>query len=399
MPVTVTAPSRARRLAGAERVAAKPESRAPSLAPAADRVVALQRRVGNRAVAALLARAPLTVLAVDTNPDTGAPTDSTVDAGQLGTKILASPLNAQLSAKERQKIGSLGRANLQAAHVPALASAVLTYLVGATRARHLQQHIEGLINAIAELATTKASESEKSTFRRIRHGATVMSRLKGTPNQATLVKIASAQGIGALGTKITALTTDILNRNNDLHNVANYAANDPTTGVTSRANFGFAGIRSPHINGAGWLPVHVVANPEPALDVAARAWLAHVAANGTLAEQADVNQHFPPPTHATATSQQVEASGLSQALRNQYLTGPFALVVNTRALRIALGWQRYAAGNGAPTCPYIEFTATGAAGVSRLVWDYVNDSVFASVHYNWVDGFNPFFEITDAPAT
>lgn len=213
------------------------------------------------------------------------------------------------------------------------------------------------------------------------------------------MKIASGQGIGALGTKITGLTTLILNRNNDLDNVANYAANDAITGVTARASLGFAGIRSPHVNGAGWLPVHTVPDPEPALNAVARAWLVHVAANGTPVEQADVNLHFPAPARATATSQMVEASGLSQALRNQYLTGPFAGVVNTRALRIALGWQRYAAGNGAPTCPYIEFTLSGAAGVSRLVWDYINDHIYASVHYNWVDGFNPFFWITDAPAT
>jgi hypothetical protein len=33
------------------------------------------------------------------------------------------------------------------------------------------------------------------------------------------------------------------------------------------------------------------------------------------------------------------------------------------------------------------------------VYDLVNDRIYVGVHYNWVDGFNPFFHVTDADRT
>jgi hypothetical protein len=231
-------------------------------------------------------------------------------------------------------------------------------------------------------------------FAGVKSLATSMSRSKRTPN---VVPIANTVGT-ELGTAITDLTTTIRNRNNALDQVATYAAQDANTGVMSRASFGVDSVRSAHTNNAGWLPAHVVADPEPALDAIARVWLTQVAANGNAAEQLEINQHFPLPGRAAATSRAVEESGLSQALRNQYFTGPFANHLNTRARRVTLAWGRYALDYLAG-CPYIEFTADNAGGVSRFIWNYDDGAIYANTHYNWVDGFNPFFEVTGAPAT
>lgn len=45
---------------------------------------------------------------------------------------------------------------------------------------------------------------------------------------------------------------------------------------------------------------------------------------------------------------------------------------------------------------YIEFSMPG--GISRLVYDPVNDRVYITAHYKWREGYNPFFEILGFPA-
>jgi len=50
----------------------------------------------------------------------------------------------------------------------------------------------------------------------------------------------------------------------------------------------------------GWIQDHRVASIEPALDLAARAWLTHKAANGTAAEQGEINANFPNINAATS---------------------------------------------------------------------------------------------------
>jgi hypothetical protein len=180
--------------------------------------------------------------------------------------------------------------------------------------------------------------------------------------------------------------------------VANYAVNDAITGVPGRAAVGLGDVRSAHHNEARWLRHHESPNLEPALNTQARAWLSHVAANGSPAEQADINPHFPAPARATATSIQVEQSALPVPLRNQYFTTRFTLVAATRAQRCHVNCARYA-NQFRPGTTYIEFTVTGAEGMSRIVWDFVDDLFYGNTHYNWVDGFNPFFLITGTPAT
>ena len=80
--------------------------------------------------------------------------------------------------------------------------------------------------------------------------------------------------------------------------------------------------------------------------------------------------------------------------------GVFRGVMTTRADRVRWAWSGYARSCGNPGCPYIEFAPGQAAGgISRLLWDYVNDLIYVSVHYNWVNGYNPFLQVTGTPAT
>jgi hypothetical protein len=364
------------------------------LDPAAARVLRLQRSAGNHAVGGVLARA-LQVTNVDFNPESGRFTQSAVDGRALATQIRRSALNDVLNGEERQRLDKLGQQNLQGADVPALATAIIGYLAGnkAPRNRAITAQQTVLEDIIGTVATTKANDREARAFNVVKGMATSMSRAKGTAN---VVQWANASP--DLQGAVTTVANLVRGRNNYLDNLPGYAAGDAATGSTGRANHSADSVRSAHQNRAAWLVQHVVPDPEPALDLVARNWLAQVVAHGTPLEQAEINQHFPGGPPYNATSQDVEDSALSQALRHQYLTGPFAAAVPTRLARIKLGWSRYANGFMAG-CPYIEFTAEDAGGVSRFIWDYVNDHFYANTHYNWVDGFNPFFRVTGAPVT
>lgn len=46
---------------------------------------------------------------------------------------------------------------------------------------------------------------------------------------------------------------------------------------------------------------------------------------------------------------------------------------------------------------YIEFNMPG--DISRLIYEPTHGRVYLSAHYKWLQGYNPFFEITGAPAT
>lgn len=357
-------------------------------------VLEMQRSAGNRAVGRLLSRA-LTVTAVDWKPMAGSGEDSTVDARALKAQITqtrAAALWNLLQGVEKQRLDQLGRQNLQGPDVPSLAVAIIGFLAGNDRVRirkiSVQQSV--LEEAIGAVATTPASGAEKGHFREVQGMASHMSRAKGTPNTVPWANVPP----GDLRNFVIHLTTKLRQRNQYLA-AGNYAAHDGATTSMQRASYRFAQIRSPHLNRAGWLPTHAVVDPEPALDTAAQAWWTRISTTGTVAEQAELNLHVP--VGVGITSQQVEDSGCSQALRQNYLSNEFANTASTPAARISLNWARYTAGSF-PGCPYIEFTAEDAGGVSRFVYDYVNNRLYANTHYNWVDGFSPFFEITGGPA-
>jgi hypothetical protein len=315
-----------------------------------------------------------------------------VDVNALKAQIQrAKPLWDALLGPERQRLDQLGKQELTGSDVPELSAEIIRFLANGVRQRieKLTEQRAHLDEAIGMVAETHASTSEQKKFRQVQGMATNMSRSKGTPNTVPWLNVA-----GELRTAITALTTKLQQRNQYLA-AGNYAANDPRTTCTDRPTFNWQQVRSPHENRAGWIADHRLPDMEPALDLAARAWLTHKAANGTAAEQAEVNQHFA--AINTATSQAVENSPMTQPLRADYLANDFGQAVPTAAERINLGWSRYAE-RFTPGCPFIEFTAEDAGGISRFIYDYVNNRLYANTRYNWVDGFNPFFLITGGPA-
>jgi len=354
-------------------------------------VLELQRSAGNQAFGRALSR-KLIVTPVDYNPLSEKLTKSEVDANALKAQIgRAKPFWDALLGPERQRLDQLGRQDITGVDVPDLAAKIIRFLADAKNPRIalLSEHRSHLEEAIGMVAETHANTSEQKKFRQVQGMATTMSRAKGTPNTVQWNNVA-----GELVAAITALTAKLLQRNQYLAGV-NYAVNDPRTTCTDRATFNWQQVRSPHENRAGWIQDHRVASIEPALDLAARAWLTHKAANGTAAEQGEINANFP--NINAATSQAVENSPMTAPLRQDYLTNNFAQAVPNPAARINLGWARYAE-RFTPGCPFIEFTAENAGGISRFIYDYVNDRLYANTHYNWVDGFNPFFLITGGPA-
>jgi hypothetical protein len=366
---------------------------ATAIDPVALRVLQMQRAAGNQAVGRVLAR-EIRVTPVDYNPESQRLIHSTVEGGALKTQIRqAQALYDVLTGPERQRLDKLHQQTLQGTDVPTLADAIIGYLAAGTkgRAAAIGAQKSLLEEAIAAVAQTKANPAEKGHFRQVQGMASHMSRNKGTPNT-----LPWAQVTGDLRSAVTTLAAKLQTRNQYLAGT-NYAALDPTQTSTGRATFQFDQVRSPHQNRAGWLQGHAAPNVEAALDTAAQAWLANIRATGSAAAQAQINQKFPLPALAPFTSRQVEDSTLPAVMRQHYLNNDFAQTAATGDDRITLAWSRYAEDFMAG-CPYIEFTAEDAGGVSRFIYDYINDELYANTHYNWVDGFSPFFHITGGPA-
>lgn len=357
------------------------------------RVLQMQRAAGNQAVGRVLAR-EIRVTPVDYNPESQRLIHSTVEGNALKVQIRqAQALWDVLNGPERQRLDKLHQQTLQGSDVPTLADAIIGYLAGGTKARVLAISAQKslLEEAIAAVAETKANTAEKGHFRQVQGMASHMSRNKGTPNT-----LPWAQVTGDLRSAVTNLTAKLLTRNQYLAGT-NYAALDPTQTSTGRATYQFDQVRSPHQNRAGWLQAHAAPNVEAALDNAAQAWVDNIRLNGSAAARGHINQRFPLPAPGPYTSRQVEDSALPAVMRQHYLSNDFAQTVPTGDDRITLAWSRYAEDFMAG-CPYIEFTAEDAGGVSRFIYDYINDELYANTHYNWVDGFSPFFHITGGPA-
>jgi hypothetical protein len=247
----------------------------------------------------------------------------------------------------------------------------------------------------ATRAERKASLKEKGVFRGLNAQATTRSRDKGTAG--TILRA----GLPPAGQAwLTQLTAILLARHNELQTRDQYLALVARTfNAADVATHDLPG-RDPHQNRAGWLPTNVASiDQEPGLDAAVQAWLTQVANNPGWNLHAELAAAFPMPGNVTAL--QFENAQLSVGAQRTYYHRVLNSTLPTRAEKARLAWRRYAFQwlAALPNCPYIEFTASNAGGLSRAVYDFVNDRIYVNVHYNWVDGFNPFFHVTDAPAT
>lgn len=356
---------------------------------------------------------------VDVDPVTG-PVHSTFTAVEFGAAIAALPgtnagafWNATGQATNNPSRANLNYAFVNAvlmapfADIPALAVGVVNAISGGNVGINgrLGVHIADLEYALGQQAPTTAGGPDIAHFRQFRAGGAIMSRTKGNPNT-----IAVGSLIGLLATAGAALTARhgiISAKNTQLDAVANYIAGRALWYPRHRANYGMAGIRSGHENGAGWLPAVVAAPPEAALFAAIllrgtqragvvgnarRAAIGAyiVARHGARADSSEVEDDI----DGYVTTPNIDARELQEYFY-RYIFWPAS---GNRNNRVQIAWARYGTDNsGIANCAYIEFNGGGAA--SRIIWDYVNDEFYLSAHYNWVDGFNSFFQITGLAPT
>jgi len=326
---------------------------------------------------------------IDYDPERSAFRHSDFDVTKIVREATASGFWETLNSTERTNLQSMGTADLTASDVPSLATAIIAHIQGsASRGATLTAVKNQLEHALGRAATVEVSTKEAGVFNTILDECTSRSRTKGGANQVNLAKLPDKTK-----TCLRSIVTKLTAQHNLLRNIRSYTRAFDGVASSGRASYGLDIVRSAHTNRAGWLPAVAVATPEAALDTAVRAFLTNLAANGTPTEKTDVAGEFP--TIATVTAQEFEDSTVAAGIKRQYFNNVFAVKV-TSADRVRLAWKRYVTDT---STSYIEFTAADAGGVSRVVWDFVNDRFYICVHYNWVLGYNPFFQVNGLSST
>jgi hypothetical protein len=286
--------------------------------------------------------------------------------------------------------------------VPTLSAAIITAICAGNAAAvgRLTPHANQLTRLLGMHAPTNAGAPDRARFRLIAGAQNVvLSRAKATPSTVPYASLAAvSQGAH---TAITNRHAAITAKNNLLDDVTNYI--DPNLWVPlSRANQNMNNIRSPHTNNAGWLPPAAAATGPleaglmAAIQARGLALQAGRAALSAIGGQL-LGWHGAAGAQAWDVEENVRTAGAN--VRNLFYRTIFWPTINSKAQRVHLAWQRYAA-NSVPAIPngaFIEFDGGGAA--VRIIWDYVNDRYYISAHYNWVDGYNPHFQITGLAAS
>jgi hypothetical protein len=284
--------------------------------------------------------------------------------------------------------------------LPSLTTAIIIAICGANAAAvlRLTPHAGQLTRLLGMFAPTRAANPDKVRFRLIAGAAAVvLSRAKGVPSTVPYASLAAVSA-GAYNA-VTNRRNEIVNKNNDLDDMNNYISHQ--WNARGRASGGMNQIRSPHTNNAGWLPA--AAAGTGALEVALLAATLirgnALSGSGKLGRQGR-GQQLVAWHGAAAQASDVEDNvdlAADATMSNQFYRRVFWPTVATKAERVRLAWSRYAADFGVPNGAYIEFNGGGAA--ARVIWDYVNDLYYISAHYNWVDGYNPHFEVTGLAAS
>jgi hypothetical protein len=350
------------------------------------------------------------VTPVDYDPVAGADIHSTftgVEFTAVRNALAGTPFWTELQlARNNPAAGNFTFAFINAnvadqADLPAMADAIIAAICPghAPAVGRLRLLVGDLIYALGQHAPTRAGDPDKAHFRQILTGAGVVrSRAKGTANTISGASLAVASP-GAAGA-VTARSDAVIAKNGALNDMQNYIG--VAWGSTARANTGMDTIRSPHTNNAAWLPVTAAVTQDAALYAAILA-----AGQAMQGGPAGERRHFGDvlvAAHGNAAAAsdaetQVDTSPAQSAakLRRIFYREIFWGTANTKTERVRLAWQRYAQDFGMPNCAYIEFSGGGAA--TRVIWDYQNDRYYISAHYNWVDGYNPHFEVTGMPAS
>ena len=362
-------------------------------------VLALQRLVGNRATAAILQR-DILVTNVDFDPDAGAFRHGEVDVGAFWTHVVAAlKADAQLALYVNQLANILQPLRevpkIQAEDVDALAVNLSNRFVEGVRARGLTiagqkpervlGHFRDAIVATLQPDPLRAmDEQERKAFTQLIALASSTSRAKGTPS------------VIPYGTVPEKLRGDIAQL---VGNVTAENAQWTLVGLTDTqrfpllANADIAGRQTEvahvkyqgnHTNLAGWLPV----KPVPVNKIATAyeyAW-----------------------SHGSAGLRR--RLGDSEALERLGISGPvgrpnrnphreeFLAIFDREGPQTDTELRRSVwAGLGAGVSRYIEFATAHGSGISRIVYDVVDDDIYLTAHYKMHQGYNPFFRVEGAP--
>ncbi|MBE2320929.1 hypothetical protein DVA67_033540 [Solirubrobacter sp. CPCC 204708] len=355
---------------------------------AIEQLLALQRGAGNRAVARFL-----DVQNIDYDPTSGRFHTGHVNAATFVTTLEDSNFYRTCNPAEKARVQNINTANLAAVDMPTLTDVVIQHVANnlAPRLNALTPHrsnVEGAL-VVATPRAPKVSDREEGVFKRIIPKATLKSRSKGVPSVIPLTDLNDVSAAMSNGVATTQAT--VAARNQALGQAATYMA-QPSWSTADFAANGLA-VRSAHMNMAGWLVQHNVA---PTLDLAANNWANHHAGPGGHAgtRQAIVAEFGVAPA---VTARDIERSNLPDPAKRRYFN-EVVMALPTPRQRATHAWREYAHGT-MPGCPFIEFTADQAGGLSRYVWDYVNDAWYVGVHYNWIQGYNPFFHVTGLPSS
>ncbi|MBV8581018.1 MAG: hypothetical protein JO225_01550 [Candidatus Eremiobacteraeota bacterium] len=282
------------------------------------------------------------------------------------------PVNNVYRNALRIALAGLGGVNLEARDIPTLADAVTAHLVGAVGIPAGEQGRIRLavLTALAEhsfrLPAAKGTLFDEM-IEAARANGTV-SRAKGTPNQVPPGNLPGGRG-GAVSGAIAAVRA--ANHVILAFDTVDYDATRTLPELLHDAIPPVAG-RSPHHGKAGWLPA--VAVPPYA-------------------------KQFFDSFHGThrSTEKIVEAGNGGDLhpgrlkRRKTAIAKRFNDLGSDRAKLIAV-WSNYSQRASGVSFPYIEFNGPGL--ISRIVYDYVSDKFYATLHYQWSAGWNPFFEMT-----
>jgi hypothetical protein len=293
-----------------------------------------------------------------------------------------------LNAAEQGRLQNINGANLAALDMPRLADAVILHVAGAApRAAVLAAHKSNVEGALVVASPKEVSAKEENVFKRVLDKATTKSRGKEAPSVVALAALEPEMSAG-----VAALQAQVQANNQAMGDINAFTRNAAFTSGDV-ASDGLPG-RGGHMNMARWLPHHTVA---PALDVAANAWAQQMAVSGGGNYQAEIVRLFGA-APANVTARMIEYSDLDVAVKRRYYREVLGITLATGRQRATHAWREYTL-DTLPGCPYVEFTAENAGGLSRYVWDYVNDLYYVGVHYNWVLGYNPFFRVTGLPGS
>ncbi len=212
-------------------------------------------------------------------------------------------------------------------------------------------------------------EGERDLYKKLIDERAVLSYQKAHPGTISMIDLGRAV---AKAPEVVQLVTKL---HNDLQTPPKWVL-EKSTDVSEWVfcmNPG-AQLRTPHSNGAGWLPATSYTT-----DYTQHNQTVNTAVAALRAEQTDVN---------STRARQKKLAGMS----DHALYRDAAIKHLTPQQRRYLAWGAFAESNNGAGSPYIEFGVPGESD-GRVVFDFTTGNFYFTVHYNWHQGLNPFFQI------